>query len=395
MPNYNLRRFAHPSVFKSVAPTTLWEFLVPHKSFLAEKGFTLPDDCRSMSDFDYLMLTSILMTPHEDGSPDLVDSLFFTHEMASDQMMDDLLDVAAGIGLTVADEATSLDIAMQIWVADHEALERKHSQQHITKTRTFEHYQAEAPLALQYPRPESVADMESVMDEWFIKHKRGGDSKLFIYPSPDEVWFLVRHGEPCKRESAVQGSKSKGILYRPETFDVICYVPALGELRVHAKIKGERDLYRREFGKLLADSTGHFPGQDKYTLEPLLDRGEDSLKCADIDGIDWIMLKELHVRKSAIHFKFTVVYKDSNVFAILRELKETLKRSDVLVKATFLVKFTGEDKARTVTLTPPNRVQLRRDSDGEPVERWLRAFGFVTGGLEDMIEESGEFLVGV
>jgi len=395
LPNYNLRRFAHPSVFKSVSPTTLWEFLVPHKSFLAEKGFGLPDDCRGMSDFDYLMLTSILMTPHEDGSPDLVDALFFTHEMASEQTMDDLLDIAAAIGLAIADETTPLDLAMRIWIADREALERKHSQQHITKTRTFEHYQAECPLPFLAVQPESVAEMEAAMDEWFIKHKRGGDSKLFTYPSADEVWFLVRHGDSFKRESAVLGSKSKGIFYRPETFDVICYVPALGELRVHAKTKGERDLYRREFGRLLARNTGQFPGQDKYTLEPLLSQGEGSLKCGDITGIDWIMLKELHVRKSAVHFRFTVVYKDSNVFAILRELKETLGRSDVLVRATFLIKFDGEDKARTVTITPPNRVQLRRDNDGEPVERWLRARGFVTGSVEAAVEESGEFLVGV
>jgi hypothetical protein len=105
----------------------------------------LPDDCRGMSDFDYLMLTSILMTPHEDGLPDLIHALFFTHEMASEQTTDDFLDIAAKIGLAIADETTPLDLAMRIWIADREALERKHSQQHITNTRTFEHYQAVCP----------------------------------------------------------------------------------------------------------------------------------------------------------------------------------------------------------------------------------------------------------
>lgn len=395
LPGYNLRRFAHPSIFRSVSPTVLWEFLAPHKHFLKSKDLELPDECQEMSDPDYLMLTSILMNPDESMPPDLTDALFFTHEMASDQAMDDLLEVASGIGLSIGDEVTVLDVAMRIWLADRTALEKKHSQQHITRTRTFEHYRADGPVAFHEPQPERVAEMKGSMNEWFIKHKRGGNCELFIYPGAEEIWFLVRHGDPYKRESAVQGEKSKGILYRPEVFDVICYVPMPGEIRIHAKTKGEKDLYRREFGKLIAESPSHFPGLDKYTLDPLINDGDRSLVCTDIEGIDWILLRELHVRKSAIHFKYSVVYKDSNVFAILRHRNESLGRGDVLVKAVFSVKFAGEDKARAVTIVPTNKIRLARDSDGEVVEHWLRARGFAAGSVEERVEESGEFLVGV
>ena len=306
MPSFNPRRFSNPEALQSVSPEVLREFLAPHKEFIEAKGFPLPGDCSNMSDFDYLMLTSILMTPDERMSPELIDALFFIHEMGTDKSMDDLLQTAGRIGLMLPDESTAMDVAMRIWNADKDALESAHSERHIHSSRTFQHYQADHPMPFAGASDEKIAAMESALDEWFINRKHGGNCKVFTYPGDDEVWFLIRHGDAYKRESAVEGYKSKSVFFRPEAFDVACYVQSLGELRIHTRNKGELNLYRREFGKLIADDPSHFPGLEKYTLKPLIEDGEKSLACGDIEGIDWIMLSEVRIEKRAIHFSYRV-----------------------------------------------------------------------------------------
>ena len=397
MPSYNLKRFSNPKVLKSVAPETLGQFLSPHREFLDQKGFILPADCSTLSDFDYLSITAILMKP-DDGMPaDLTDSLYFTHEMATDKAMDDLLELANQLGQALPDECTPLDVAMRLWITDRYALERKHSKKHMARTRTFEHYQADAPMAFAEPSAEAVAAMESSMDEWFIEHKRGGNSRLFIYPGSDGVWFLVRHGDSYKRESAVEGDRSRGVLFRPEAFDVVCYLPSLGELRVHTEKnrKGEKDLYRREFGKLVAGNSSHFPGFEKYTFIPLVHDGEKSLICSDVDGIDHISLCELHVTTRTVFSRYIIAYKGPNVFSVLAERGIVISPSEKIDRAVFSIRFTDSETTRRVTIIPPNRVELSRDGDSGPVENWLRRRGFRLGCGEEEVEEPAGLLVSV
>ncbi|MCL4553494.1 MAG: hypothetical protein M1305_08145 [Candidatus Marsarchaeota archaeon] len=344
-----------------------------------------------MSGFDYLMLTSILMSPDERMPQGMIDALFFTHEMGVDSMMDELLKVARSIGLEIPADSTAMDAAMRIWVTDSSALEKKHGERHILRSRTFEHYQSESMVVYSEPSADAVMRMEESMDEWFTEHKLGGNSKLFIYPGDSEVWFLIRRGATYKRESAVQGYKSKGIFFRPEAFDVACYIKSLGELRVHAKGKGMQDLYRRELGRLIAGNPYHFPGEDKYILSPLLEDGQRALCCKDIPGIDWIMLAGLRVKRQFIFGKFRIDYTSQNVFLIFTAGGESLKPSDVIEKARFTVKFSDSEKPRSVTIFPPNRVQVCRDSDAMFVETWLRKRGFIIG-TEAEYEESESLL---
>lgn len=391
MPSYNLKRFSNPKALKSVGPQTLGHFLSPYREFLKRKGFILPTDCSTLSDFDYLSLTAILMTPDEGGMPeDLMDALFFTHEMATDRTMDDLLEVANRIEILIQDESTPLDVAMRIWVRDPYALERAHACRHIMQARTFQHYQAMSAVAFVDPSEDKLSLMEAALDSWFIDHKRGGSSRVFVYPAADEVWFLIRHGDPFKRESTVKGYKSKGLLFRPETFDVACYIPSLGELRIHAKSKGMRDLYCRELGKLIAGDQQCFPGYEMYTLRPILEDGDRALYCKDVPGIDWIILSSLSVRRPAILAKsYRVDYSGPNVFLIFMTSDEKLKDHDRLEKAKFTVKFSDSDKPRSVTVCPPNRVTVCRDSDTALVESWLRKRGFVIGVRAEYEETDG------
>lgn len=395
MPSYSLRRFANPRVLQSVSPWVLLEFLKPHADYIASRGFDLPQSDSAITDFDYLMLTSILMKPDEHMPDSLINALFFVHEMGTDRTMNKLLELATNLGLDISPESTSMDVAMRIWSRDSLALEKAHSEQHIHRSRTFEHYQADTPAPFAEPDDKCLAQMEAALDVWFEHHKRGANTRVFVYPGEDEVWFLIRHGDAYKRESAVDGYKSRGIFYRPEAFDVACYVPSLGELRIHTRNKGEQDLYRRELGKLIAGDSSFFPGLDKYDLSPIVRDGEKCLVTRDIDGIDWIMLTEIRVAKHKAHYKMLTTYAAPNVFLALRDEGIELRPNETITRARFKVKFTGEDKPRTVTITPPNKLNLCRDTDATIVEMWLRKRGFIRYEEAYHGKEPEEFLVGM
>lgn len=395
LPSYNLKRFLNPKTLKSIAPGILGRFLAPHRDFLQSREFLLPDDCSSLSEFDYLMLTAILMKPDGQMPGSLVDALFFAHEMGTDQMMNKLLDLANRLRLEIPCESTPMDVAMRIWITDSLALEKAHSEQHIYRSRTFEHYQADAPMPFCEPGDDRLAAMEAALDIWFENHKRGANTRVFVYPGENEVWFLIRHGDAFKRESAMEGYKSKGIVYRPEAFDVACYVPSIGELRVHTKNKGEQSLYRRELGKLIAGDSSFFPGLDKYDLSPITHDGQKCLVVRDVDGIDWIMLTEVRIEKHRAHYKLLTTYAAPNVFLALQNDNIQFRPNEVISKAKFKVKFAGEEKPRAITITPPNKLQLCRDMDAGIIDMWLRKRGFIRYEEADYGQESEDFLVGV
>lgn len=394
MPSFNPRRFADPKTLRSVSPRVLRRFLEPHGEFLGSKDFALPTGDSAMSPFDYIRLTAILMSPDEEMPQDLIDALFFTHEMGTDCMMEDLLKVASGIGLHVPHDTTAIDLAMRIWIADRDALEKKHAERHIARSRTFEHYQSDSAARFVEPQIEDMLRMEEALDEWFTEHKLGGDSKVFIYPGEDEVWFLIRRGDTYKRESTVDGSRSKGIFFRPEAFDVACYVQSLGELRIHAKNKRMLDLYRREFGRLIAGDPYHFPGDDKYTLSPLMEDDQRALYARDVPGIDHILLSGLRVKRRCLFGRYTVDYTSANVFLVFMDGAEKPRPNDMIEKARFTVQFSDSQKPRSVIIFPPNRIQVCRDSDAVLVETWLRKRGFVIG-VEAENEKSEDVLASV
>jgi|GEM_PF-3006771 len=88
-------------------------------------------------------------------------------------------------------------------------------------------------------------------------------------------------------------------------------------------------------------------------------------------------------------------YTAPDVFLALRDEYIELSPNETITRAKFRVKFTGEDKPRTVTITPPNKLDLCRDTDATLVETWLRKRSFVRNEEADHGQESEEFLVGM
>ena len=385
MATYNLRRFAHADGLKAIAREHLLALLEPYKSYFDGRGLTLPAPSTS-DELNYEQLVGVLMNPDTDTPKGLLDALYFVHEMATPECMDVLLNEAEtnGISLDGNPDPTPADVAVQVYLKDRNLLERKHAEQYLTKPRSFEYFQTEVRPIPKFkpPTPRILTALAQDLDDWFEKKKRGRGSRVFVYPKRDAIWFLVRHGDPLRREGSLNGGQTSSVFYRPEKYDVLVYEPTIGEIRMNACSKGEKDLFRRQFGRHLFGSEDFFPGTGKYTLEPLRTHGESSIICTDVDGMEWVRLKEIQFFWGGAE-KEVEIRKANDVFAAYTGRNRKMPTKARIIRASFQVKFTDSKTPRTVTIRPSNIAQYTRDSDAAVVEDWLTKRGFILAEQED------------
>lgn len=385
MATYNLRRFSHPEGLKAIKKEHLLSLLIPHDNFLSARGVTLPPQT-SADGLDYERLIHVFMSPETDTPKELANALYFIHEMATTEGMDELLNEAEkkGLRLDGNPDPTPADVAVQVWLQDRELLERKHAEQHLTRPRSFEYYQTDAsPIPVfKTPPRKTLESLQGDMDAWFVKKKRGPDSRVFVYPKKDEIWFLVRHGEPYKREGSLDAGQSSSVFYRPEKHDVLVYVPSLGELRMNASSKGEKELYRKQFGLHLFGNEDFFPDTGKYTLDSLRVDGAVSLVCTDIEGMEWVKLTEVQFFWGGAENE-RETRKADDVFAALAARGRSMPAKARIIRASFQVKFVDSDTPRTVTIRPSNIAQYTRDHDSTVIEEWLDKRGFIVKESQD------------
>lgn len=397
MSTYNLRRFSNPAGLKAIKPRHLWALLAPHGPYFAGKGFLLPLSASS-DEPDYELLVDILMNPDASTPAALLDALYFVHEMATPEAMDVLLQEAEDKGIPLDDDPdpTPADVAVQVYLQNRDLLERKHAEQYLVKPRSFEYFQTDSQPIPEFRQPtaETLTALEKDLDDWFEKKKRGRGSRVFMYPKDDGVWFLVRHGDPLRREGSLDGGLTSSVFYRPERYDVLVYEPALGEMRMNACGKGEKDLFRREFGSHIFGDEAFFPGTAKYTMEPLRTNGEASVVCTDVDGMEWAKLREIQFFWGGAE-KEIETRKANDVFAAYASRERQMPRRARIIKASFQVKFTDSKTPRTVTIRPSNVAQYARDSDATVVEDWLTKRGFIIGDQESENAQLEESLAGV
>lgn len=173
--------------------------------------------------------------------------------------------------------------------------------------------------------------------------------------------------------------------FRPEKTDVVVYNQLTNELGVNAPSHALRDLYRTLFGYHFFGCYGQFGGAAKYTLEPLRDHGPRSLQTVDVPGIEHIRLGELQYTVSGIVPALHTVKAD-DVFACLAGRPGGIHPGWALKKATFRIRFTGQPRARPLTLKPPNVALYTRDSDATVAEQWLLRRAFIQPPDRDHIQ---------
>jgi hypothetical protein len=396
MATYSLRRFSCPETLKAIAPARLLSFLKPHRRFFLSRGLTLPQSATA-GDVDYEELAKVFITPDAKTPKELIEALYIVDEMATAEGMDALLAEAVQRKLKLApgSDHSPADIAVQVWLLDRDILERKHAEHHIARVRSFEYYQMDRRRrpALKRPSNKQLDALASDLDDWFEEKKRGRGTRIIMGEKDDGVWFLVRHGDPYKREESIDGGTASSVYYRPLKPDVVVYSTQIGELRVNARSKGEKQLYRAKFGKHLFGNEDIFPGTEKYTLDPLREMGEDSLAPGDIDGIDWVKLREVQFFFGGNPWE-VVTRRSDDYFALLKSRDKPFPAGGRIIKATFQVKFSDAKTPRSVVIKPSNIAQFRRDDDSVLVEQWLEARGFIINGEVEDSEQPQAVLAG-
>ena len=384
MATFTLRHFSSAESLQAVQAKYLMDLLDKHAAYFATRGV----DFGSFNGHgpDYEAIAAVLMTPDEQTPSELIDDLYYVDEMATADAMDGLLEAAAvaGVKLDVGDEPTPADVAVQVRLRAPALLEQKHAEHFLLqRRRTFEYFQSPDGVDTKYRAPgaKKLRACEDALGIRLEAMKRGRTCKLFVFPRPDGVWFLVRRGDPFKREGSIEKTGMTSVYYRPEKYDVLKYDQGLGELSVNAE--GNKKLvalYRELFGELLFGDSKRFPNTAKYTLAPLQDDGADALICSDVEGIDTITLKEVQILWGGPQGEIEI-RRAKDLFEALKGRKKELPKGR-LVKASFLVKFTDAKTPRTVTIRPQNIASYTRDSDSSVVEAWLTARGFVKSAPE-------------
>ena len=384
MATFTLRHFSSAESLQAVQAKYLMDLLDKHAAYFATRGV----DFGSFNGHgpDYEAIAAVLMTPDEQTPSELIDDLYYVDEMATADAMDGLLEAAAaaGVKLDVGDEPTPADVAVQVRLRAPALLEQKHAEHFLLqRRRTFEYFQSPDGVDTKYRAPgaKKLRACEDALGIRLEAMKRGRTCKLFVFPRPDGVWFLVRRGDPFKREGSIEKTGMTSVYYRPEKYDVLKYDQGLGELSVNAE--GNKKLvalYRELFGELLFGDPKRFPNTAKYTLAPLQDDGADALICSDVEGIDTITLKEVQILWGGPQGEIEI-RRAKDLFEALKGRKKELPKGR-LVKASFLVKFTDAKTPRTVTIRPQNIASYTRDSDAGVVEAWLTVRGFVRSAPE-------------
>lgn len=394
MAAWTLRRFSCPAILQQIKRDHLLTFLQPHQQFFHASGITLPRSGES-GPFDYHALAQLLLSPREKMPDELVHALYCLDEMATDEAMDALLKEMECRRLPLeGSDHSPADVAVQVWLQDPALLERHHAVAYLEKVRSFEYYQVacEKPPEFRLPSDSQLKALASELDDEFERKKRGRGSRVIAGDQDEDAWFLIGHPEPFRREESLDGVEPSSVGFRPLRYDVLVYSPRRGELRINAHPNWAKDLYCRTFGKCLFGNEHIFPSADKYTLDPLRRDGRAALACTDIEGIDWVKLREVRFYFCGNPWE-EVNRKSSDVFAVFESRGKPFPEGGRISRASFQIKFSDCPRPRTVVVKPSNVAQFTRDNDSVLVERWLLARGFIRERRDDDGEEPQPILV--
>ncbi|HAJ89880.1 MAG TPA: hypothetical protein DCM27_02535 [Rhodospirillaceae bacterium] len=395
MATYSLNKFAQPDILKKIKDENLLQFLSPYTSYLEGRGFK--PKVNGSAQIDYDLLCRILMQPTEGIPPDMVDALFFVHEVADDEMYDELLEMAKTGNVTVPADCTPADLAVLLWLKDPELIKKSHAEALMMKPKSFNSFQSEKGKGKKPNFSSSnISHLESLMDVWFEQNKRGKGCKVLSFDMDDEnkVYFLVRHGMPFKREGKIEDGETGSVFYRPEFHDVVIYDIESNELQIFNKSGGkkERAMYLSAFGQVFFNDAEYFPNEDKFTLQPLLDDGVNSLSCLDIDGLAEVRLTEVQLLFRGPYNDRTIL-RSKDIFKSLQSRSRNFPDYGNLVAASFQVKFDGSPKPRTIKIKTPNIASFDRKEDAHVVEQWMKARGFIKLQEAETDEENDEVAV--
>jgi hypothetical protein len=382
MSTFNPRTFLNPDRICTIAPDLLFQFLGNWQGFFDSKSFDLTPLTSAKP--HYAEVAKVLLASDGSMPPEMVDALHYIDEMARDDAIDALLERAEDDGhtITVTEDSSSADAAIQVWQANPELLIEVHAETLALKQQSFMYYAGKKTNRrdLMKHTAQEDAAIQSKVDDWFAQKRRGRGSRVFFFKNDKKVWIVIRHGKPMQREGSHNEDGTTGIaFYRPQEHDVLVYDRKHDEMGVNCSSRPLREHYLEVMGDALFGDKYYFNTATKYTLAPLATLGANALTCHDVDGIDMVRLGEVQIP----HGGGLLIFKHNDVFAADSAfIKMVLLGS--ISRASFKVKFTNSKNPRTVNILPSSVARYTQKGDSTAVEEWLKKRGF------DISEAVGE-----
>jgi len=381
--SFTPKHVSSPQLLERISQPVLLRLLQKYENyFRSENVMPSPD-----GKVDYNRLSLVIASPNEVMPAYLMADLFYWDEVAEMADADALIGLAEKHDIDIDEEATTEEIALLVRLDAPDALEDLHAAYHahglLRKKKRFLSYFATVGSLPEWEKPTAkrLKCFERDMDDWYDSHKKGRGTRVSLIEKDGAVWFIIRHGETFKRESALDKGQPTLVFYRPEAYDLLIYYHKQGELAIYNSGNGmrERRAYCTYLGNGLFDNPSFFERTDakKYTLEPLRQRGRASLDCADVDGLQSARLTFLRYRFDGDN-NHSVTHMANDVFTGLENIGEVIPEGAELVcmgvKLTPSSELGGE---RNVKLYAPNVSVYDHERDAELAHRFLAEKGFI------------------
>jgi hypothetical protein len=369
---YDLVYYSDPQTLRSIEPNLLLKLLRLYREPLERRGIQLA----SAASIDHDRVAEVLMDPTP-AEAEFADVVFLLDGLSAPDDMDRLLPLAEARNIPLGDSPTPPEVALRIWLADRSLVERAHAERQLTCVRQFEYWFATTPEPPPWRTPtvEALARLEEELGEWFLSKKRGRRNRVFVFDKGDEIWFLVRHGDPRLRAETIEESGESAVVYRPAKYAVLVYASATGGLAINAGAKGEKELYRRKIGLHLFGDENLFDAKGYYSLKPLQLDQEASLTCRDFrEELEWVRLREITLVRGTNVFE---IWQADDVFAAYRSRNRRLPKGVPIKRARFEVKFKGVRATRRFMIQPTRISSYTRKDDKAVLERWMASRGFI------------------
>jgi hypothetical protein len=381
--SFTPKHVSSPQLLERISQPVLLRLLQKYENYFRSEN-VMPS---AGGKVDYDRLSLVIASPNEVMPAHLMADLFYWDEVAEMAGTDDLVELAEEHGIDIEEEATTEEIALLVRLDAPDALEDLHAAYHahglLRKKKRFLSYFVTVEFLPKWKKPTAkrLKSFERDMDNWYDSHKKGRGTRVSLIEKDGAAWFIIRHGETFKRESALDKGQPTLVFYRPEAYDLLIYYHEQGELAIYNSGNGvqERRAYCTYLGKGLYDNPSFFECTDakKYTLEPLRERGRASLDCTDVEGLQSARLTYLRYRYSGDN-NHTVTHRANDVFTGLENIDEEIPEGAELV--CMEVKLTPSNELggeRSVRLYAPNISVYDHERDAELAHRFLVEKGFI------------------
>lgn len=383
-----LQTFSDAAELRKIGAKSLSALLKVDEAFFTRHGVELVEDDVA---FAFDELADVLQRERTSVPPRLINALYLISEMADKTGLDLLVDIARREGLLEGmneEECAAPDLAVRLYLHNPTLLENHRDRRVALRKRSYVFFSAHAPYG---GTDVSISQAErnyfqAACDDMFREHLHGSGARLKGFPDGQIVRFIVRHGEPLKREGVLEGSESASIIYRPEMFDAFHFDMSKGILGMPAASKWLTELYRAQFGIILYNDRNAFKPLPVFTLLPLVERGAVALACPMLRSVAEIRLEGLEWERPGGN-GICAYRKTHDVFAAMESDGHAFPEEGVL-KARFILQLAETHEERFFEIQGAHKVHFQRDIDLELLWPWLEAQGFLAQLTPDELSDA-------